>query len=337
MPTSQSFCNGFIDCSMKTCEVGSEHTISVRQKYVPGTPASLVEKYSGSNLGIALNNQNSISSSMCINLSSQPETFTGIYNGNNTAFAFNLIYKLYNVRKVINGTSVEYHLITDASELYIGPENILAVSLEWTRPNGSVLSGWMSYSTKTTPQLQNWDGNIGATAITNQTIITDQNLLWYAYHDDNRTKANGVYSGEHIAFQSYGRVQTMGLDPLNPYVGGIMQKDNNSSFVNSSPSSCAVIDSNNTIAFMISGQNNILKESSTSFGKGYIDFCSSTEEGCGNCSLVYFQIATPNGCIQGKPGLNNAQIISIVIGSLSLVIILTIIWGYASPSHNPYE
>ena len=312
-----AFCNGFSNCDLsqvKTCEAGSAYNARYNNKYKPGNPSHLVERYSGSKMGIAVVNENAGQSSLCLNLSKQTDLFHATYNGLATSFVFNVVYRMYNVKKEITTSGVQYRVLEDASELYVGPNNLLAIKMEWQRADGVILTGWMTYSSETSPVTQNWDGTAGATLLTNSEIITNENLLWFAYHQNDRNRANGVYSGSYLGFQAYGRVFNMDLvsNPLDPYVGGILQKDNNGTFSETTRRSCLDVGGGNTIAFLISGQNNIIQESKNSFGRGHIDFCS--EQDCGNCSLAFFQITTPNGCIEGTTGLNTAQIIAILFG-----------------------
>ena len=312
--------DGFTEGVNLPCEPGSVYSARYNEKYKPGTPAGLVERYSGSKLGIAIINENSGQSSMILNLSNQDSFFQGTYNGLATSFVFNITYKLYNVAKKVLTNSVQYRVLEDAEELYVGPDNLLAIKLEWTRLDGVILTGWMTYKSELSSRLQQWDGTIGATIATNTSIITEPNLLWYAFYQNDRTRPTSIYSGSYLAFQSFGRVETVGSYPLNPYVGGIMQKDNTNTF---GSQSCVMIDSENTIAFMISGQNNLAIQSNEGFGRGHIDYCSSSD--CGKCSLAYFQVTTPNGCIEGRSGLNIAQIFTLIFGILGFIVICSVI------------
>ena len=330
---TSSFCNGFVNCDpIKTpkCEVGSLTTTRFNDKYKPGTPIALVERYSGGKLGIAIVNENVGLNNVCLSLSKQEEIFHATYNGLATSFVFNVKYKIYNVKKIVLTSSIEYELLKDNEELYIGPDNLIAIVMEWTRADGVILNGYLTYSTETTSQIQLWDGTVGAIQATNLEKVTDPNLLWYAYHQNDRKKPNGVYNGSYLAFQSFGRVRSVqneSLNPLDPYVGGIMQKDNTSTFdASSDKKSCVDLTNDHKIAFLITGQNNIIHQSVNSFGQGHIDFCDEAD--CGNCSLVYFQITTPNGCIEGDNGLNTAQIISIIIGIIGFFLIVILIAQY---------
>ena len=326
-----AFCNGFSKCELsqiKTCETGSVYNARFNDKYKPGAACHLVERYSGSKMGIAVVNENAGQSSLCLNLSKQVDIFHGTYNGLATSFVFNVVYRMYNVKKEVTTGGIQYRVLDNASELYVGPNNLLAIKMEWKRVDGVILNGWMTYSSETTPSTQLWDGTVGATQLTNSEIITNENLLWYAYYQNDRKRATGIYSGSFLGFQSYGRVFAMDLvsNPLDPYVGGILQKDNNGSFSEGSRKSCLDIGDKNTIAFLLSGQNNFIQESSNSFGRGHIDFCSETD--CGNCSLATFQVTTPNGCIEGTSGLNTAQIIAIIFGVIGFFVICIVICQY---------
>ncbi len=318
MTTNQAYCNGFIsECSMQECEAGSVRFTRASKKYIPGTSCSLVERYSGGKLGLAFSNVNIGTTNMCLNLSRQNDLFVSTYNGNQTTFTFNITFRIYNVKKTIVNNKVQYNVIKNLDELYVGPDNLVAILLEWQRSDGFLISTWMSYSTNQVPRIQEWDGTVGVTNALSTDVLTDPNLLWYAYRQNNRTSPCAILSGEYLAFQSYGRVQSMALNPLDLYVGGIMQKDNTSSFT---PQSCLNITEQDTIAFMITGQNNLAQQSIKGFARGNIDYCSEAD--CGNCSLAFFQIATVNGCIQGSESLNSAQILTIFIALLAVVFII---------------
>ena len=345
-----SYCNlGFIKCDLDTvqkCEVGSSTTARYNSKYIPGEPISLVERYSGGKLGIAVNSTSASDDSeglgnnnLILSLNSQEDFF----QTEDSSFVFNITYRIYNVKKVIVDNLVEYHILTVteennelySNELYIGPDNIVVIQMSWETSTLETLVGWLTYNTRSANQIQLWDGTAGATTEgVTEGKVTDTNLLWYMYHQNERNRPNGVYNGSYVALQSYSRVRSIDSEhPLNPYVGGIIQKSPSSvmgitsktgagSYINS-----LVNISGRSIAFMLTGQNNISPTGSDSFGRGYVDFCSTGgSEGSEGCTLVYFQLATvEGGCISGSKGLNNTEIIIIVIIVIVVISVISVL------------
>ena len=171
MRINQSFCNGFInDCNVKTCENNSYVEVSSGKKYVPGKLINLVERYSGGPLGIALkgDQNSSIISSLCLNLSSYNEKFEGTYYGpfllqnkdkEKLTLIFNIGYRMYNVEKFKNKKNeIEYKVLKNQKELYIGPDNIIAIQLEYTTSDNVTKKGWLSYVSNVGDNQQLWDG-----------------------------------------------------------------------------------------------------------------------------------------------------------------------------------
>lgn len=339
-PTYKSFCQGFItsDCPLKGCEAGSVKYALTKEKYTSGDDISLVERYSGGKLGIAVASRDNMINSMCLNLSDQTETFLAEYNSNTTFFNFDVRYKIFNVKLRSDNVSWE---IKEDEDVKIGPDddNLVAVLLTWIDSIGVTRSGWMTYITEQPPTTVKWDGKIGTIVLSGDipTIITNTNNLWYAYYQNDRTRTKAVKYGDFIAFQAYSRVQSMNLHPLNPYVGGIMQKINSSlSSLNESLVCRTVYTAGESrkVNFLATGANYVIKESPESFGRGNIDFCSSAD--CGPCSLVYFQIATVNGCIKGTAAIAPTFITSMALVFL-IIIIMIIIIGMSSLQRNYVE
>lgn len=307
-------CSGFIQCTAPVpCGVGESRSTTFGDKYVPGDPANLVEPLSGGVLGVSAvtDGEGAVADArLVLNIKSDKnvvETMTEkfIFSG--------IVYKLYNVKKEIVGDTIKYTVLTNEKELYIGPENLVVVRIEVSY-DGGVYSGWMSRTASLLSSTAQWDGYVSISQ-DGLTQLSHTSNVWLAYYENDPEKTLGVRQGDDLVFQSYDQLVVTGMSDagLNPYSGGIMQKQNTSS------DNCSVISSQATIVYMQTGRNEMTPY--TQFGKGVIDYCTTGT--CGKCSLSFFRLTMPSGCIKGEK--SNPLVITALVISLLLVLYLAYI------------
>lgn len=326
MVVTQSYCQGFTKCSILNCDKGGYHTVNTTESVKANTDISFVEEDSGAMLGVAQTASTTSSATLMLNLSNQRLIFADYVNIP-YIFISKVTYRIVNV-ELVNSSPIPIWKVIDRNKILIGINNPVAISVSYTYklrgglgPGTVTNIGLLTYTSVSNPELQLIDGQPTISQGVDFTNLQNNIYIWYIFNKIDRSSYGPLNYGKSYAIVAYQRSLTVNQPVLAMYTGGIIQKDN----LQLLPNTCAQVGNQTTIALMVTSQNNLNRPEHVGdeyFSLGDIIFCSSPE--CGRCSLAFFQVATPNGCIKGNHGLSVPAIIGIVIAALVFVVLVGI-------------